>query len=679
MPDHGAPADIADWDPSPVRDLLMSGSETETAALWPEALPAISELFDPDVWVANHTVNKYGVGAHSNLYNVESQRDFKEWLQRNGVTVEAYAEAVGTIQYVSIQLHLLSLMPQARSNRGWRVRIMGFPSLKLVACGLGSNYQGTQNHNQMGRASALIRSRALEMLTGENKQELERWPSATSADWEERGLMPEPVTHIRDLDISTFDDGQGAKLRMIRNTTVKKEIATFFAVRGETADNFSLVGGDSLAALREIASELGRRDGSINPFADLEDFEAMRLAALDGDEAFQRYRRREAAATRRHVARTVELQLAARIERMVEVAIASSRAVLLVGPPGTGKTEILEQVIDKIDRTPEHFGFSGEGVDAVWVTPEEEWTFEKLVLGETVVDGEIQSVEGDLLQSIRLNQWLVLDETNRADMDRVLGGVLTWLSGKRVRVGVRRLPGKDAVPVYLDWTDQPESEMREVRTPPSIEYAAGSDWRVLGTYNAVDAQRVFRMGQALSRRFKHAPVPPASAEDFQHIVAGHVNTESLLDWFQDRVTRLYSAHLEVADTHLGAGLFVDIPAYIEHGLRMAGPPEGEDANDSAVIAAVGERDDTAETDAALDYVEGLPSSGDRDQILSPEDSQAVLLEELLAEAYVLSAGNMVAKYEPDILDDLGRSIVRMKALTPENWRWVRDNLHAMRA
>ncbi len=57
-----------------------------------------------------------------------------------------------------------------------------------------------------------------------------------------------------------------------------------------------------------------------------------------------------------------------------------------------------------------------------------EWTFEKLVLGDTVVDGEIVSVEGELLQAVRADEWLVLDETNRADMDRVLGGVLTWLS-----------------------------------------------------------------------------------------------------------------------------------------------------------------------------------------------------------------------------------------------------------
>lgn len=392
-----------------------------------------------------------------------------------------------------------------------------------------------------------------------------------------------------------------------------------------------------------------------NPFADTDAFEALRLAALDGDETYERYRRREAASARRHVARLVELQLSARVERMVEVAIASSRAVLLVGPPGTGKTEILEQVIDRIDRDPARFGFTSEGIDAAWVTPEEEWTFEKLVLGETVEDGNIQSVEGDLLQAIARNQWLVLDETNRADMDRVLGGVLTWLSGKKVRVGSRRTAGEPVVPVYLEWNDQADSQVRVIDTPPSMEYAAGSEWRLLGTYNAVDAQRVFRMGQALSRRFKHVPVPPASPQDFARIIAGHVSNEDRLDWVVDRVTRLYAAHLAVADAQIGPGLLVDVPAYVEKGLQMASyaQPSNDVGDDS--------EGSTSQPNAFAD------------------DSEATLIEELLAEAYLVSVGNLVAKYESDLLDELGAGIAGSEALTPANWLWVKENLQAMRA
>lgn len=419
-----------------------------------------------------------------------------------------------------------------------------------------------------------------------------------------------------------------------------------------------------------------------NPFTDVDTFEALRSAALDGDEAFERYRRREAAAARRHVSHVVELQLAARVERMIEVAIASSRAVLLVGPPGTGKTEILEQVIDKADKDPARFGFTSEGIDSAWVTPEEEWTFEKLVLGETVVDGEIRSVEGDLLVAVRNNQWLVLDEANRADMDRVLGGVLTWLSGKRVKVGIWRGPdatgggGVQTLPVYLEWTDQPESRVRPVATPPSLEYAAGSEWRVLGTYNAVDAQRVFRMGQALSRRFKHVPVPPASADDFRAIIAGRVDDETLLDWLIDRVTRLYSAHLRIEDAQLGPGLFVDIPAYVEHGLRMhtvSGPGSDKSPTEDGDGAAADSEGDRGPAESESDV------RGEKVSETEEELQRLLLLEELLAEAYLVSVGNLVAKYEPDLLEELSAEIISTDALTAGNWAWVQQNLHAMRA
>jgi hypothetical protein len=259
----GNPATEAEeqgWDLEAVGLFLSARSEAGAEAAWIDALPILSERFAPEVWGADTSINPYGQGAHNNLYNVECQRDFREWLQANGVTHETYAEAVGPVQYVSFQLHLLSLMERARSNKGWRVRVIGFPSLGLVACGLGSHYQGTQNQNQMGHASELIRNRALEVLSGATRLALEGWPSANAADWEERGLMAEPVLNIGDLDISTYDEGRGAKLRMVRNTTVKKELATFFAIKGMTVDAFLQDGADYLDELRRIAVDLGRQE-----------------------------------------------------------------------------------------------------------------------------------------------------------------------------------------------------------------------------------------------------------------------------------------------------------------------------------------------------------------------------------------------------------------------------------
>ena len=156
------------------------------------------------------------------------------------------------------------------------------------------------------------------------------------------------------------------------------------------------------------------------------------------------------------------------------------------------------------------------------------------------------------------------------------------------------------------------------------------------------------------------------------------NDEKLLDWLTDRVTRLYSAHLGIEDAQLGPGLFVDIPAYVEHGLRMhtysntAG--DGTIAGDGATTTGPEGGAQGSEDDGDGEPAESEPKA--KEQAPTHPDE---LFEELLAEAYLVSVGNLVAKYEPDLLDDLSVAITSAAALTAGNWTWVQQSLHAMRA
>lgn len=249
-------------DLEPVVRCLTGASEAQVRDAWPEAQEQLLALFDAATWGISHNVNLYGQTAHANLYNVECQSDFRNWLIENDVSIEAYGHAIGEVQYVSIQVHLQSLLERGRSNRGWRIRLVGFPPLKIVAIGLSSHYQGTQNHNQMGAASRLIRSQALEVLPPDLRQVMSEFRSATAEDWEERGLMPAPVLSVGTLDISDYDDKHGAKLRMVRNTTVKKELATFFALKGMSVETFTQEGLSELRKLRSIALALGRDEAA---------------------------------------------------------------------------------------------------------------------------------------------------------------------------------------------------------------------------------------------------------------------------------------------------------------------------------------------------------------------------------------------------------------------------------
>ena len=132
-----------------------------------------------------------------------------------------------------------------------------------------------------------------------------------------------------------------------------------------------------------------------------------------------------------------EVKVSPRVWRMIMTAIRACPAVILVGPPGTGKTALLDRAIAQIA---EEGGLLGEGMaDPLWATPDESWTARDLVGGDTIVDGALAFRPGWVLKAIAENRWLVLDETNRADMDRIFGALLTWLSGGVVTVGIEHV------------------------------------------------------------------------------------------------------------------------------------------------------------------------------------------------------------------------------------------------
>jgi MoxR-like ATPase len=240
---------------------------------------------------------------------------------------------------------------------------------------------------------------------------------------------------------------------------------------------------------------------------------------------------------------------------MIIKSIESSPAVILVGPPGTGKTALLQQAIEAF--APESHGLAVP----LWATPDESWTARELVGGETISSGEIVFRPGWVLRSIDENRWLVLDEVNRADMDRIFGGLLTWLSGGSVNVGVESAnPGAKAV--QLGWKAGVSERIVEAGT---IRYLAGDNWRLLGTYNALDAQRVFRFGAALGRRFLRVPIPAPEPEVFAQLTNERAN--DLPVQIRTALYRLYDAHYQNDATRLGPALFLEMCKYVRASLR----------------------------------------------------------------------------------------------------------------
>ncbi len=116
-------------------------------------------------------------------------------------------------------------------------------------------------------------------------------------------------------------------------------------------------------------------------------------------------------------------------------------------------------------------------------------------------DQTLQFKPGSFLDAIGKGEWLVIDEINRAEIDKAFGELFTVLSGQRVdlpyTVGanrVRILPADttERWPSRLDPDLRPAGRLR-LRVHPQ--------WRIIGTMNVYDKSSLFSMSLAFMRRF----------------------------------------------------------------------------------------------------------------------------------------------------------------------------------
>lgn len=332
------------------------------------------------------------------------------------------------------------------------------------------------------------------------------------------------------------------------------------------------------------------------------------------------------------------LKIDERTRRMLKNAIASHKAIMLVGPPGTGKSSLVWEVIRDAQSDPSAYGMK-IAPELMTVTADESWTVRELIGGDTVdKTGAITFAPGYVLQAIQEDKWLLIDEVNRADMDRIFGGLLTWLAGdsmESVTIG-RAAPG-DPTEIRLGWADTPTSirmeedqgnpgEAQQLRT---IEYRAGQEWRLIGTYNPLDAQRIFRFGLALGRRFAQIPVVPPDPKMFHEIFVERVGDHSLsleqLEELTRRIVRIYEIHYASPDTAMGPALFLSLPQSVMAGLKSPG----------------------------------------------------ATLVPLLAESYLMCFGPWLARLDDTLLEELGSSLSEWDALGHE-WDWINHRLQHMR-
>ncbi len=192
------------------------------------------------------------------------------------------------------------------------------------------------------------------------------------------------------------------------------------------------------------------------------------------------------------------------ILNQIEGALRSGKHVILTGPPGTGKTVIAQRVAETLaDEYP--YLYSGSQV----TTATADWSTFDTVGGympnedDTERGNHLAFTPGLVLNRFKTrhsntqrNESLVIDELNRADIDKAFGQLFTVLSGQAVQLPYTH----DGKEVELTPVDD-----RSLYDPH--EYSIPDSWTLFATLNTYDKTSLYEMSYAFMRRFAFIRVP----------------------------------------------------------------------------------------------------------------------------------------------------------------------------